>query len=267
MMSSKSLKKTLEGNLSGRRSMRSAEQRFTPFGIVAVCLFATVSPEAAASEVTACVLRHQYEPCGAFSESLVREAMPGLGSAEMEQQEYSKKPRPPKEGSKRRFRMPPSNISSCTYSWPSSMKQKINMPGGKTMEIAKEAEIRLTGIVEYAADAKTEFERTHRTPTAEELKRLDAAVDKKLGEAEAEGKVNASGREVGKSLANSAMSGIRYSEVEGVGDQARWESKSSQLSVLVDSLKFDLVVAVGDDASENLEGAKVLAKAVLAACR
>jgi hypothetical protein len=166
-----------------------------------------------------------------------------------------------------RMHMPPSNISSCTYSWPSSMKRSIKMPANKTMEVPRDAEVRLTGIVEYPETPLVTFERTHRTPTAEELAMLNEQVDKGMAKAKSEGKINDAGQNLGKDLAKQATEGIRYSEVSDVGDAARWESKFSQLSVLVGAVKFDVYVSVSVDANKNEQIATTIAAGLLQACR
>lgn len=163
--------------------------------------------------------------------------------------------------------MPPMNISSCTYTWPSTMTRSIKLPGNKTMDVPRNAEVWLTGIVEYPENPLATFERTHQNPTAEELAMLNDRVDKQLTKAQAEGKVNEAGRNLGKGLAKQATAGIQYSAVAGLGDAARWESKSSQLSVLVGSVKFDVHAFVTEDAAKNEELAKAIAVSLLRKCK
>jgi hypothetical protein len=146
------------------------------------------------------------------------------------------------------------------------MTRSIKMPGNKTMEVPRDAEVGLMGIVEYPEKPRVTFDRTHRTPTAEEQALLNKRVDDGLAKAQADGKVNEAGRNVGKSLAKQALAGIEYTDVPGLGDSARWESKSSRLSVLLGAVKFDVVAVVGEDAAKNQQIAKAIAKALIGAC-
>lgn len=217
----------------------------------------------ARSGTSTCLLESRNEPCVLLTEPLVRSALGKSATAQLESKSYSATPKPPR---KKPSRLPPSNISSCTYSWPSSMKRSIKMPGNQTMEVPRDAELSLTGIVEYPKEPQATFERTHRTPTAEELSMLNKRVEEGLAKAEAEGKVNSAGRNVGKGLAKQALTGITYTAVSGLGDAATWESNSSQLSVLVGAVKFDVRAMVGEDAGENERIAKAIAAGLISEC-
>ncbi len=229
---------------------------------LALLLVVGLASEASAG-ASACLLQSRNEPCALLKEDLVRKALGDSDVPKLEARSHTAKPRPPR---KKPSRMPPSNVSSCTYKWPSDMKRTVQLPGNKTMTIPRNAEVWLVGIVEYPEEPLATFENTHRTPTAEELAMLNKRVDERLAKAQAEGKVNEMGRNVGKDLAKQATEGIQYTAVSGIGDAARWESKSAQLSVLVDAVKFDVHASVSENAAENERTAQAIATALIEAC-
>lgn len=224
---------------------------------------AASAPSGEFESAAACLMRHQFEPCGAFPEEVVRGALPELGTSAIEQKSYTRKPRERKDGRPRVVRM---NLSNCGYQWPSDMKTTIKIPGGGTMSVDREAEVTLSGIIEYAENPGAEFERTHRAPTPEQMADLRARTEKKLEEARAEGKIPESGKDVGKGLLEAVASGLAYREVPGLGTTALWESKHEQLSVLVERVKFDVSAHIDEDPEKNAQAAEAIAAALLEAC-
>lgn len=235
-------------------------------GALVIACSASVASEESDPIGTAsvCLLRNQYEPCGAFTESLVRSVLSDLGATKITRQSFSKPPSAVPEG---HHPVPPINLNSCSYTWSSTMNRSITLPGGSTIDVPRDAEVRLGGIIEYAETPVVEFERTHRRPTAEEQKALNAMLTENLREAEAEGKISEAGRSMGQQLASSVSEGIKYSDVKGLGRAARWESRFSQLSLLIDSVKVDVHASVSENDDKNRETAQALAAALLETCR
>lgn len=104
------------------------------------------------------------------------------------------------------------------------------------------------------------FTATH-SLTEEDKAKAREALDK---EADKEG--SATSKKTKKKVANSIISGIKFTPVDGVGDAAVWDHQSGSLVVLKGRATFEVLVDVSDDHDKNLDLAKKFAKTILAKC-
>jgi len=58
-----------------------------------------------------------------------------------------------------------------------------------------------------------------------------------------------------------------YTDVEGLGDAAAWNSYANTLNVLQNGVQFELYVLVSNDGEENKKTAIAVAEKVLEVCK
>ena len=125
------------------------------------------------------------------------------------------------------------------------------------------------------------FESTYRAISDEEMKvakdALNNAADGKSGDAEADAVVKkAEDQNVSKEQVKEIGSGIMdvmkevskgYTNVEGLGDAAVWNTVTSELFVLQNGVKFEIRTDISNDTEKNKSVAIGLAKTILDKCK
>lgn len=150
---------------------------------------------------------------------------------------------------------------SVSYEWDKGRMKKVNNPiTNKEMnkpinDFVKIAWVRNTTLDKFKFD--------YHTPTAEEIKKANEAMDKKLNEMVGEGKATKEQADLSKEMANGLMSGQSYTEVSNVGDYATWNNKYKHLKVFYRGLEFEITVEVSDDESVNKQKSIEVAKQII----
>jgi len=127
----------------------------------------------------------------------------------------------------------------------------------------------------------TQFEQIYSVPTDEQIalgdQTIDDVVDGKIEHAEASEKIAELEKQgVDKETTKSATGMMKeafanvsksYTDVEGLGDAAAWNSFANTLNVLQDGVQFELYVMVSNDSEENKKQAIAVAEKVLEVCK
>lgn len=195
---------------------------------------------------SSCVAEYAENPCELLTEDLVRSQVPDA-PAELENDSYSG-----------------SSFSSCSYSWPSD-RMATQTVMDRTIEYEESNQISLAWIETYEKNAADQFRRAY-LPTDEELQRGAEMMEEQFEERAEEEGLSETEKEVGKGLAESAMSGMSFEQVDGVGDNASWSGGHDNLNVLHGDTRFEITATVSGDDAENRRTAVDVAEALMAAC-
>lgn len=107
------------------------------------------------------------------------------------------------------------------------------------------------------------FKSNYRTPTEQELADASAAVDKKLGEMQAQGRATEEQVGAAKGMAGKLGSGLSFDDVAGVGDHAVWNNKAKELKVFYQGLEFQIRVDVSNDEAVNRQKSVEVAQKII----
>jgi hypothetical protein len=165
---------------------------------------------------------------------------------------------------------------SVKYIWKSDRTRSME-DFGMTGKVPVSDVIELHGI---GKKSLSEFKRSRRPPTEEELKQMDKAfddaLDKKSGNKKIDEKVNqldeikfdkSTQKSVtGKMGGMFAKIGAAYRDVGGLGDAASWNAIEHRLYVLDKGVEISLTVELTSEESVNQEKAIALVKALLLKC-
>jgi hypothetical protein len=133
---------------------------------------------------------------------------------------------------------------SVSYEWDMGRIKEIKIPGTtQTISAPQSDQISLSWL---QAITKEQFNQHYRTPTQEELKRADEAMKTKMDEMVAAGKINANQAKMGQGMASSMGSGLSFTDIDGVGTQAKWNNKNQELVVLTKGIMFQIKVDTED---------------------
>lgn len=147
------------------------------------------------------------------------------------------------------------------YNWDKGRMKKVNNPITN-----KEMNVPINDFVKIAWVRNTTLEKfkfDYHTPTAEEIKIANEAMDKKLSEMVGEGKATKEQADLSKEMGNGLMNGQSYTEVSNVGDYATWNNKYKQLKVFYKELEFEITVEVSNDESVNKQKSIEVAKQII----
>ena len=107
-------------------------------------------------------------------------------------------------------------------------------------------------------EASKAFKRSHHVPSKEDVKKLHKEIDKK-GEEEG---LDEESKELGKNLTGSIASNLKFTEINGVGDEAYYDHLDKSLDVRFGTLTFSVYIDSENDFKTNMEIAKKIAKEV-----
>lgn len=167
----------------------------------------------------------------------------------------------------------------CTYKWKKENFEEINkknqermlasMQKGSVKDAIKTGKsivqpnkhMGITNLRKFESleEAQSYFKNSHRKPSKEDMEKLDKEFEKqskKQGLSEEQ-------KETGKSLAGGIADGIKFQEVEGVGDMASWDELGSKLDVLIGSVQFGVKVHTGDGTEADIQKAKAVAQDIM----
>lgn len=150
---------------------------------------------------------------------------------------------------------------SLAYRWEKGRQKSIKNPiTGGSMDIPTDDFVELSWV---RSTTLKEFKHNYHTPTAEELANADKAMDAKMKEMEAEGKISSEQGSSAKGLATALGEGLSYDEVPGVGDYAVWNNKDKKLKVFYKGMEFQITVEAGNDESVNRQKSVEVAKKII----
>ncbi|MGV7106636.1 hypothetical protein [Flavobacterium sp. U410] len=150
---------------------------------------------------------------------------------------------------------------SVSYNWDKGRMKKVNNPiTNKEMNVPINDFVKIAWVRNTTLD---KFKFDYHTPTAEEIKKANEVMDKKLNEMVGEGKATKEQADLSKEMGNGLMNGQSYTEVSNVGDYATWNNKYKQLKVFYKGLEFEITVEVSDDESVNKQKSIEVAKQII----
>ena len=159
-----------------------------------------------------------------------------------------------------------SSLESIKYEWKSDRIRKIEINKGYPMEIPMPNSIELSWVKNTTLK---QFKHDYHNPTAEELKKADEVMGKKLEELQANGKASKDQTSAASGIAKSAMSKFSVEEVPNLGDYSVFVNtsmmgaKMRDLKVFYRGLSFTLKVDLSDDVTYNDKKAIVLAHEII----
>ncbi len=144
------------------------------------------------------------------------------------------------------------------------VKYEFGKSGRKKKQLNIEYETTNMVELKFVQDFTLEnFKQMYHTPTAEELKRANEAMNAKLAELEKEGKANSQQAGMAGDMANSMGKNLTFDEVPAVGDYAVWNNKDKQLHVFYKGIGFQLLVDAYADEATNKARAIEAANAII----
>ncbi len=162
------------------------------------------------------------------------------------------------------------------YRWKTDKTEKRTV-GSMTLDIPKTYKVKLESIKERSF---SNFKRNYAKATDKGLatadKAIEDALDKKSGNQEIDKQVDkldkmgvdkADQKMVASSIGSVIGEIVKaYSDVEGLGDAASWNSVEEALYVLENGVQFQITLRVSEDGSTNKLKAIELAREILAKC-
>lgn len=107
-------------------------------------------------------------------------------------------------------------------------------------------------------DALTQFTNLHRTPTKKDMENLNKEIDKA---AEKEG-LNRDSKKAGKDLTKGIGSNLKFTKVDGIGDQAFYDHLDKRMDVRFGNFSFSILISTEKGLEKDIEIAKKLAQKV-----
>jgi hypothetical protein len=190
------------------------------------------------------------DPCALLTEEMVRAVVPKM-AAEVEHQTGA------------------GSMKFCSFAWDGSRKAATEV-GGQTIESPVADTVSLKWLRKARGDDPLAyFQNAYRTPTPEELAKLQEQMRKALEKKVAEGTISESAARTGEGVGKSMFSGARFEAVEGVGTAAAWGGAAGTpgLKVLSGDMEFEISVNAYEDEAKNRDASIRLAKAILEKAR
>jgi hypothetical protein len=158
------------------------------------------------------------------------------------------------------------NKISVAYSWEKSNRmQTIEVMGIKT-DAPKPDKVELSWVKNITLEG---FKKENHNPTADEMTQTDAAINKKVGELNADGKATKQQTDGASAVAKNAMKNFSVEEIADLGDYAVFVNTKfagvpiRDLKVFYKGLSFQLNVDLSDDKSINDAKAIALAQKII----
>lgn len=138
---------------------------------------------------------------------------------------------------------------SIQYTWEKGRSGKIR---GFNGDFPKSDAVSLSW---FRATSLEDFKHNYHTPTQEELKKMDEALNENTS--------NTKEGNTAKSMAQGFADGLSFDEIPGVGEYAVWNNKFKELMVYDKGIQFQLYVEVSNDTEINRSKAIELAKKII----
>ncbi len=146
-----------------------------------------------------------------------------------------------------------------SYIWEMGREKEMNIPHVGKMMMPTDDRIDLQWVKSTTLE---DFKNSYRTPTAEELKNAEKAMQERAAQLQKEGKLTPEQAKMATNLGGTLGSDVSYDEVKNVGEYAVWNNKDKNISVFYKGLQFQLYVDVGDEAT-NKSKAITLAQKII----
>ena len=155
----------------------------------------------------------------------------------------------------------PVGYQTVRYTWKGDRTREMTI-GTTTMTINVDDEVGLGTVGTFNPEY---FDNAYHTPTEEEKQ----AMKKHMAEALDTTEVAATEahKKAGSDLAGSLIDGMKFQSVVGVGDKAAWDINGSRLVVLTGDVTFYVLVNMEMDWRSNMKRAIPLARQLLESCQ
>ncbi|HLV41222.1 MAG TPA: hypothetical protein VKY37_02995 [Brumimicrobium sp.] len=106
--------------------------------------------------------------------------------------------------------------------------------------------------------AVNQFTQLHRVPTKDDMAHLNKEIDKEFDEK----KLDENSKKLGKELSGGIASNMKFTEIDGIGDQAFFDHLDKSLDVRFGTFSFKVYIDSSQDFDSNVEIAKKIAQEV-----
>lgn len=159
-----------------------------------------------------------------------------------------------------------SSLESLKYEWKSDRTKQVEVVKGNPMTVPAHNTIELSWVKNTTLE---QFKHDYHNPTAEEIKKAEVAMDKKVNELNADGKATKEQTDQANSIAKGSISKFKVEEVPNLGDYSVFVNSgimgvtTRDLKVFYKGLSFTLFVDLSDDSSNNDQKAIETAKLII----
>ena len=159
-----------------------------------------------------------------------------------------------------------SSLENLKYEWNSNRTKKIEFMKGKFIEAPIKNTIELSWVKNTTLE---QFKHDYHNPTAEEIKKAEEAMNKKMTELNAEGKTTEEQAETASNVAKESISKFKVEEVPNLGtysvfvDSGIMGVTTRDLKVFYKGLSFTIRVDLSDDVQSNDKKAIETAKMII----
>lgn len=130
-------------------------------------------------------------------------------------------------------------LNAVYYKWDNGRTKMLSLPSGREIEVPANDLVSLSWFRESTLNR---FKNSYREPTKEEL----AALDRILGEETDKMDLPDEVEEVlEEGMSDALTSNLQFTDVKGVGELARWNSKTNELPVYYKGISFVIQVESG----------------------
>ncbi len=158
----------------------------------------------------------------------------------------------------------PKFYQASFYKWESTRTRTVKV-ADREMTVPRPDRIgvgSLTFYHERIKDPVAHFTSTYRDLTPDEESKMREIMAREMEDKNLTG----SQQKAGDALMTAVPREVKYENVEGIGDAASWDIKSSELIVLRGRVHFKIIADLSDDPSTNIAVARMLAMIVLSKC-
>lgn len=148
-------------------------------------------------------------------------------------------------------------INAVYYKWDNGRTKMLSLPSGTEMEVPALDQVALKWFRESTLNR---FMNSYREPTKEELGALDRILGEETEKLEMPDEV---GEVLEGGMGDALTSNLQFTDVEGVGELARWNTKVNELPVYYKGISFIIHVESGKGDEVDKELAIKVAKDVL----
>lgn len=146
-----------------------------------------------------------------------------------------------------------------SYIWEMGREKEMNIPHVGKMMMPSDDRIDLQWVKSTTLE---NFKNSYRTPTAEELKNAEKAMQERTTQLQKEGKLTPEQAKMATDLGGTLGSDVSYDEVKNVGEYAVWNNKDKNISVFYKGLQFQLYVDVGDETTNKSKAIAIAQKII-----
>ena len=148
-------------------------------------------------------------------------------------------------------------LHSIAYKWNTGRKETLSLPSGRKLDVPAQDYVKLAWLQH---SNQNKYNNTYREPTKEELAALDRILGDETEKMDLPDNVNETLKE---DLGDGLASNLNFIDVSGVGDLARWNTKTNELPVYYKGISFIIQVNSGRGTEGDKDIAAEVAKKIV----